>query len=322
MLFNSQFFVFVFLPITVAIYFALGSLSRVWALRWIIVASLIFYAWWRPANLLIIVPALVVNFTLATMIAKSQQAEKSGTARAILIVGIVFNIALLGYFKYANFAMTAANDLFGSNFAMREIILPLGISFITFQKIAFLIDVYGKRVESFRFHDFCSFVLFFPQLIAGPIVHYREMMPQFHNAACRWNRENVTIGMTLFLFGLFKKVYLADSIAPMVSSIYASADAGNAITLIPAWLAAIGFTFQIYFDFSGYTDMALGAARLVRHSPADQLQLTVEVLEHYRILAALARVADTIPDRLHLQSDRTGADQAAPAGRQARLRRA
>lgn len=262
MLFNSQFFIFVFLPTALALYFAIGKVSRVWALRWIIVASLIFYAWWRPANVLIIVPAMLINYGVARSIVNFRDSEQPGMARLVLAIGIVFNILFLGYFKYANFALTTANDLFDTDFTLRNIVLPLGISFITFQKIAFLIDVHGKRVESFRFHDFCSFVLFFPQLIAGPIVHYREMMPQFHGATCRWDSENVSVGVSLFLIGLFKKVVLADSIAPMVSSIYAGADAGVGISLLPAWLAAVGFTFQIYFDFSGYSDMALGAARM------------------------------------------------------------
>lgn len=212
--------------------------------------------------MLIIVPAMLVNFALAKAILRFGYLEKPRQSRLTLIAGIVFNIAFLGYFKYTNFVVTAANDLFGSDYTLHHIVLPLGISFITFQKIAFLIDVHGKRIESFRFPDFCSFILFFPQLIAGPIVHYREMMPQFHSARCAWDKENISVGITLFTFGLFKKVILADSIAPFVSSIYASAETGVPISMLPAWLAAIGFTFQIYFDFSGYTDMALGSARL------------------------------------------------------------
>jgi D-alanyl-lipoteichoic acid acyltransferase DltB (MBOAT superfamily) len=262
MLFNSHFFVFVFLPATLFVYFSLGKLSRNWALRWVIISSLIFYAWWRPANVFIILPAMLINFAFAKLILASVREEKSALSKVYLSTSIVFNIAVLGYFKYTNFAITAANDIFDSNFALQNIVLPLGISFITFQKIAFLIDVHGKRVKTFRFQDFFSFVLFFPQLVAGPIVHYREMMPQFHAVRCAWNKDDVSVGMTLFFFGLFKKVVLADNMAPLVSSIYGVADTGVAISLLPAWLAAVGFTFQIYFDFSGYSDMALGAARL------------------------------------------------------------
>ena len=145
---------------------------------------------------------------------------------------------------------------------LAHIVLPLGISFITFQKIAFLVDVHGRRVESFTLRDYALFVLFFPQLIAGPIVHYREMMPQFQRAPCVLDRENLAVGVTLLVFGLFKKAFLADGISPMVKLLYDQAAAGGPSTLVLSWMAAIGFTFQIYFDFSGYTDMALGIARI------------------------------------------------------------
>jgi D-alanyl-lipoteichoic acid acyltransferase DltB (MBOAT superfamily) len=179
----------------------------------------------------------------------------------VLLLGIAFNIAFLGYFKYTNFIVGAVNDAFGTNTLIAQITLPLGISFITFQKIAFLIDVHSGRVESFTLQDYCLFVLFFPQLIAGPIVHYREMMPQFHRARGVFDIENVCVGLTLFLFGLFKKAFLADNIAPLVNPIYEQAAAGGQVSFLLAWMAAVGFTLQIYFDFSGYTDMALGAAR-------------------------------------------------------------
>jgi len=129
------------------------------------------------------------------------------------------------------------------------------------QKIAFLIDVHGRRIPSFTLRDYCLFVLFFPQLIAGPIVHYREMMPQFQTAQCRWDKLDIAVGLSLFVFGLFKKVVLADGISEYVSPVYETATSGSEITLFPAWNAAIGFTLQIYFDFSGYSDMALGLAR-------------------------------------------------------------
>jgi len=176
-------------------------------------------------------------------------------------VGIAFNVVFLGYFKYSNFLVGAINDAFGTQMLLARVILPLGISFITFQKIAFLIDVQAGRVESFTLQDYCLFVLFFPQLIAGPIVHYREMMPQFHRVSCRFDKDNVSVGVTLFAFGLFKKVFIADNIAPLVTPIYEQATSGSRIGLLSAWIAAIGFTLQIYFDFSGYTDMALGIAR-------------------------------------------------------------
>jgi len=262
MLFNSYEFIFVFMPVVVGVFFLLGRSSRAWALRWVIAASLFFYGWWRPLNVLIIAPSVLINFALARLLQRLQMHGNPGTAKAILVLGIVFNVAFLGYFKYSNFLITSLNDAFATQIVLARIMLPLGISFITFQKIAFLIDVHAGRVESFSLRDYCLFVLFFPQLIAGPIVHYLEMMPQFHRISCQFDKENVSVGMTLFAFGLFQKVFLADGIAKSVTPLYQLADQGSRIGLLPAWIAAAGFTFQIYFDFSGYTDMALGVARL------------------------------------------------------------
>jgi alginate O-acetyltransferase complex protein AlgI len=261
-LFNSYEFIFAFLPATLAGFFVLGTVSRTAALRWVIFASLVFYALWRPLNVVIIAPSILVNFILARVLQRLANDEKrSRSARLVLLLGIAFNIAFLGCFKYIDFGLSTINDIFGTTLLLTHVILPLGISFITFQKIAFLIDVHAGRVKSFTLQDYCLFVLFFPQLIAGPIVHYREMMPQFHNVSCRFNKENFAVGLTLLFFGLFKKVVLADQMATVVTPIYDRAVSGDTVSLLLAWTAAIGFTLQIYFDFSGYTDMALGAAR-------------------------------------------------------------
>jgi alginate O-acetyltransferase complex protein AlgI len=261
-LFNSYQFLFGFLPVAVAGFFALGVRSRSWALRWIIFVSILFYAWWRPLNVLIIAPSILINFVLALALQRLATDEKRfRIARLVLLLGIAFNVAFLGYFKYVDFGMSTINDIFGTNLILTHIILPLGISFITFQKIAFLIDVHAGRVKSFTLQDYCLFVLFFPQLIAGPIVHYREMMPQFHSVSCRFDKQNFAVALTLLFFGLFKKVILADHLATVVSPIYNHAASGGGTSLLLAWAAAVGFTLQIYFDFSGYTDMALGIAR-------------------------------------------------------------
>jgi alginate O-acetyltransferase complex protein AlgI len=262
MLFNSSEFLFVFLPVALSGFYLLGTLSRTSAIRWLILVSLVFYAWWRPLNVLIIAPSIIINFALASILLRLNEGEGSRRAsKAVLVLGIIFNVVFLGFFKYTDFISGTINDVFGANLVLRHIILPLGISFITFQKIAFLVDVQAGRVRSFTFQDYCTFVLFFPQLIAGPIVHYREMMPQFHVASCRFDNENVAVGLTLLVFGLFKKVVFADQIALFVTPIYNNAAAGSRTSFLLAWMAAIGFTLQIYFDFSGYTDMALGLAR-------------------------------------------------------------
>ena len=265
MLFNSHEFIFAFLPVTLLGFFLLGGRSREGALLWLTLASLFFYAWWRPVNVLIIAPSIAVNYVLARVLLRlvATGADRSRSARATLALGIVFNVCFLGYFKYVNFAATIAHDLTGADFVMAEVVLPLGISFITFQKIAFLIDVYGGRVQAFTLRSYALFVLFFPQLIAGPIVHYREMMPQFERASCRFDAGSFAVGITLFVVGLFKKVVLADGVAAYATPLFDGAAAGTQLSLFSAWIAALGFLLQLYFDFSGYTDMALGLARMV-----------------------------------------------------------
>jgi D-alanyl-lipoteichoic acid acyltransferase DltB (MBOAT superfamily) len=262
MRFNSAEFLFGFVPVVVLGFYLFGRYSRPSAIRWLIVASLVFYGWWRPLNVLIIGPSILLNFALARALQRLVQSGASSQAsKAVLLLGIAFNVVFLGVFKYTDFIAGTINDTLGANLVLMHIILPLGISFITFQKIAFLIDVQAGRVKSFTFQDYCTFVLFFPQLVAGPIVHYREMMPQFQAASCRFDKEDFAVGLTLLLFGLFKKVVLADQMAPLVTPIYEHAASGANISFFTAWMAATGFTLQIYFDFSGYTDMALGLAR-------------------------------------------------------------
>ena len=262
MLFNSEEFLFVFLPATLIGFYWIGAFRRQWAILWLILASLLFYGWWRPINILIIGPSIIINYALASILLRLTRDKGSRSlSRVLLILGVAFNVLFLGFFKYTDFLYGTINDIFGANLILMRIILPLGISFITFQKIAFLIDVQAGRIESFTFREYCTFVLFFPQLIAGPIVHYREMMPQFAAADCRFDKNNFAIALTLLCFGLFKKVVLADHIAPLVTPIYEHSAAAAGTPFVLAWTAAVGFTLQLYFDFSGYTDMALGLGR-------------------------------------------------------------
>jgi D-alanyl-lipoteichoic acid acyltransferase DltB (MBOAT superfamily) len=262
-LFNSYEFLFAFLPTTVAVFLLLGRVSRELALSWLIIASLLFYAWWRPLNVLIIAPSIAANYLFArALLALARDESRERLRTLVLAIGVAFNIGFLGYFKYANFAVTVTNDITGTDFILEQIILPLGISFITFQKIAFLVDVAGRRVTDFTLRNYLLFVLFFPQLIAGPIVHYRESIPQFLRASCRFDATLFATGLTLFTIGLFKKVILADGGAQYVSPVFEYAASGGVVTLLQGWEAAIGFTLQIYFDFSAYSDMACGAALL------------------------------------------------------------
>ena len=168
----------------------------------------------------------------------------------------------MGFFKYANFFLSSANTLGGPDIVFTSIILPLGISFFTFQQVSYLVDVYrGQPVER-DLLGYAFFVTFFPQLIAGPIVHHREILPQVHRAAFMLTRSNVAVGLSIFSAGLFKKVVLADGLAGSVGGVFDAAAAGGDPTLFAAWGGALAFTLQLYFDFSGYSEMAIGLGRL------------------------------------------------------------
>jgi len=265
MLFNSYTFIFAFLPVALLGYALIGrTQSRVAVLSWLIAVSVAFYGLWNPISLLIILPSVAVNYLLARWMQARTAAGAEGDRQCtwILTLGIVFNLCFLGYFKYKNFFLDSANELFGTQFALVATILPLGISFITFQKIAFLVDVRVGTIRKFDAFDFLIFVFFFPQLIAGPIVHYREMVPQFNAASQRLQASEIAVGLSLFAIGLFKKAVLADGIAPYANLSFGAAEQGQSLGLIQAWLGALAYTLQIYFDFSGYSDMAIGLARM------------------------------------------------------------
>ena len=228
------------------------------AFIWILfIASLLFYGWWYPPYLLILLTSIVVNFRLGQLLERSERQRQ-----ILLFLGLAFNLGLLGYYKYADFLITNVFSLVNVNLTVIAIILPIGISFFTFQQIAYLMDVYRGIKGRYTFSEYGLFVSFFPQLIAGPIVHHREMMPQFSTLATANISLRISIGLSLIVFGLFKKVVLADTIAEFSSPVFEMADAGIQITLLPAWIAAVGFSLQIYFDFSGYTDIAIGLGAL------------------------------------------------------------
>ena len=170
---------------------------------------------------------------------------------------------MLGYYKYFNFAVDQFNWLLGTDYHIGKILLPLAISFFTFQQIAYLVDSYRAEIEEHSFMHYCLFVTFFPQLIAGPIVHHKEMLPQFAKPETfRFSAFHVAVGLTLFSVGLFKKVVLAAGVAVYATPFFNAVDAGQPLTGFEAWLGALSYTLQLYFDFSGYSDMALGLARL------------------------------------------------------------
>jgi alginate O-acetyltransferase complex protein AlgI len=257
MLFNSFQFLFVFLPVTLAGALWLQQRNTMAFIWWTITASLIFYGAWQVQTLWVLCVSLVVNYGVALLIDRS-----AGLPRRLwLTAGLVWNLGLLGYFKYTNFAGDLIGQLFGDDPGWAHVVLPVGISFFTFQKIAFLVDAYRGDVASRSFSRFCLFVMFFPQLIAGPIVHHLEFIPQLDRKNTQVLR-NVAIGLTVLTIGLVKKLYIADTAAIPASAVFDAVAVGAQPSFADAWFGAIAYSVQIYFDFSAYSDMAIGLARM------------------------------------------------------------
>jgi len=262
MLFNSYEFIFAFLPISFFVYFYLNSKKLTTAAKaWLVFTSLFFYSWWNITYLPLILISILFNYTITnTMIEYDKSRRKYFSKRSLLHAGLLFNIGLLVYFKYMDFFISNTNTISGSDIELLHLALPLAISFFTLQQIAFLIDSYEGLVKEKNFLDYTIFVTFFPQLIAGPIVHHKEMMPQFANVRNKVkNYKNIAIGLFIFSIGLFKKVVIADTFAVWATQGF---DVATTLNLFEAWATSLSYTFQLYFDFSGYTDMAIGAALL------------------------------------------------------------
>jgi alginate O-acetyltransferase complex protein AlgI len=258
-LFNSYAFVLAFLPVVVLGYFAI---ARFWALganAYLAGASLFFYAWWRLDFLWILLGSVAVNYLIGHKL--SRDAAAGRTRRDALVLGIVFNLGLLGYFKYADFFISNVNAVAGADLPLLHVALPLGISFFTFTQIAYLVDAWKGKAAEYSATNYLLFVTFFPHLLAGPIIHHREMMPQFADPKLkRVDWENVARGLALFALGLAKKVLVADTLAPWANAGFAQA---HGLTFADAWITMLAYVMQLVFDFSGYTDMALGVALML-----------------------------------------------------------
>ena len=262
MLFNSYEFIFVFLPTSFFVYFYLNSKRLTTASKaWLVFTSLFFYSWWNIMYLPLILISVLFNYTITnTMIEYDRSKEKYLSKKSLLQAGLLFNIGLLVHFKYMDFFISNVNSAFRVDIELLHLALPLAISFFTLQQIAFLIDSYEGLVKEKSFLDYTIFVTFFPQLIAGPIVHHKEMMPQFGSIKNKVkNYRNIAMGLFIFSIGLFKKVVIADTFAVWATNGF---DVATTLSLFEAWATSLSYTFQLYFDFSGYTDMAIGAALL------------------------------------------------------------
>ena len=264
MLFNSHIFIFVFLPATLLGFFALGirGYSRAAAV-WLTGASLFFYGWWNPHYLALIGGSVVFNYTLGVFIANARTARRPRQARGLLAGGVAGNLGLLAYYKYLGFFLLNANFVFGTQWHWGTAVLPLAVSFFTFTQIAYLVDAYHGVTREYDFLYYALFVTFFPHLIAGPIVLYRNLMPQFARPETyRFNTENMAGGVTLFVLGLAKKVIVADQLSPVANLIFDAVAKGQNPALAGCWIGVLAYTFQLYFDFSGYSDMAIGLGRM------------------------------------------------------------
>ncbi|MDE1152174.1 MAG: MBOAT family protein [Micavibrio sp.] len=227
---------------------------------WLVVASLFFYGWFKPVYLLILLASLLLNYPLGMALA--QKPWCAGHRRGFLVLGIAANLAALFYYKYTGLFLRTLNAA-GAGLTVPDIILPLGISFFTFQKIAWLVDSFKRKTSQPDFLHYALFITFFPQLIAGPIVHHSEVIPQFtHKLERDPARRLMAMGLTVFIIGLFKKVIIADSAGDIADPIFNAASTGVALNMAQGWLGALSYSLQIYFDFSGYSDMAIGLAGL------------------------------------------------------------
>lgn len=252
MLFNSYVFIFLFFPVTLLLYFGLNSAGKFKAALGILTgASLIFYAYFNVWYLGILVGSILVNWCFSRLLINKKR-------KSVLTVGIITNIAVIFVFKYSDFFIGNVNALFGASIPLLNILMPLGISFFTFQQISYLADSYRGETKDYSILEYALFVSFFPQLIAGPIVLHQEMIPSFRNPDLKkFNSENFAEGLHMFAIGLAKKVLLADTLAKGVDWGYANIDALGGFNM---FLVVIMYSFQLYFDFSGYCDMACAIA--------------------------------------------------------------
>lgn len=258
MLFNSYEFLFAFWPITFVVYFLMNRFCPPIAGKvWLAAASLFFYSWWSIKSLPLILASIAFNYIMGRSISHARQLR---TRKLLLTLAIVGDVLFLGYYKYADFLISNVNALFSAQIELLRLALPLGISFFTFTQIAYLVDAYRGTAKEYSIVNYVLFVTFYPHLIAGPILHHKEMMPQFDRARSKVIIPgNVARGLFIFCIGLFKKVVIADTLAPIATQGF---DVSTNLSLVEGWTTSLAYTMQLYFDFSGYSDMAIGIALL------------------------------------------------------------
>ena len=258
MLFNSYEFILIYLPITLILYYQLAKwLSNSAAKNFLIFASLCFYSYWDIGNLPILLASILSNYLFGHFLSKNR-------SKRILTLGITFNLLFLGYFKYTDFVLQNLNSLVGTSFELQSIVLPLGVSFFTFTQTAYLVDVYRGETKEYTKSDYLLFVTIFPHLIAGPILYHKDMIPQFSVADnYKINYKNIAYGIVWFTIGLFKKVVIADKLAVWANQVFNNT---TNLSMLDAWGGSLAYSLQLYFDFSGYSEMAIGLGLLFNYN--------------------------------------------------------
>jgi|SRR6185436_4487315 len=266
MLFNSLEFLFLYLPLVFVFFVLLGRIHRVVAEAWLVAASIYFHGYFLPQYTYLLIFSILVNYGIGLALSRFPR-----SARLMLTAGIVLNLSLLGYYKYGRFFVENANALAGTHVLLPKIALPLAISFYTFTQIAYLVDTYQGKVRERNLLHYALFVTYFPHLIAGPILHHKEMMPQFKDMETyRLHLDRIAAGTAIFVIGLAKKVLFADEMKQYVVPAFDAARMGAHLAFVPSWAAALAYTLQLYFDFSGYSDMAIGVSLLFNiHLPVN-----------------------------------------------------
>jgi alginate O-acetyltransferase complex protein AlgI len=262
MLFNSYPFIFLYLPVVLAGFYVLNLFGRTAAIVWLGGASLFFYGSWNWRYLPLLLGSVVFNYGMGILLMRGDERWSPRLRLFAVIFAVGVNLAALGYYKYANFLVDNLDLALPHPVALAKIILPIGISFFTFTQIAFLIDTYVGEAHEPRFSNYLLFVTYFPHLIAGPIIHHAEMMPQFEHREAGPISENIAVGLSIFVIGLFKKAVIADSVAGYATPAFDGVEHGAVLPLVAAWSAPVAYTFQLYFDFSGYSDMAIGLSQM------------------------------------------------------------
>ncbi len=263
MLFNSYEFIWLYLPIVWCVFFLAARYRQEAAAAWLALASLFFYGYWDAHYVPLLLFSIAVNYQIGKQICNNIDNGNQPRAKQWLILGLVFDLGLLAHYKYTGFFLGSWQAVTGADIDIPNIILPLGISFFTFTQIAYLADAYKGIVKERNPVHYLLFITYFPHLIAGPVLHHKQMMPQFGQPETyRINQENIAVGLTIFAIGMFKKVIIADSLAGFANPVFAVSKHPGLLSPEEAWLGSLAYALQLYFDFSGYSDMAIGLSRL------------------------------------------------------------